>query len=80
MSVVVYGTEGREGGTDGARFTRALRLGVVVDELGKVFLPDPADGAVGVVLVAREPELAAFANDVEDLVMVESVSGTYTRN
>ena len=36
-------------------------------QFGKVFVPDPADLVGVIVLVLREPELALFADDVEDL-------------
>ena len=36
-------------------------------ELSKVFVPDPADLIRMVVLVLGQPELALFADDVEDL-------------
>ena len=36
-------------------------------QLDKVLIPYPADQVVSVILVLREPELAFFANDIEDL-------------
>lgn len=36
-------------------------------KLDKVLVPNPADQAVRVILVLCEPELAFFANDIEDL-------------
>ena len=36
-------------------------------KLDKVLVPDPADQAIRVILVLCEPELALFANDIEDL-------------
>ncbi len=32
-----------------------------------MFVPDPADRVVSVILVFGEPQLALFANDIEDL-------------
>ena len=36
-------------------------------KLDKVLVPDPADQAVRVILVLCKPELALFANDIENL-------------
>ena len=36
-------------------------------QLDEVLVPYPADQVVGVILVLREPELAFFADDIEDL-------------
>ena len=46
-------------GSDGGLASRS--------KLDKVLVPDPADQAVRVILVLRKPELALFANDIEDL-------------
>ncbi len=39
-------------------------------QFDKVFVPDPADLVCRVILIFGEPELAVFANDIEDLVIV----------
>ena len=36
-------------------------------QLDEVLVPDPANQVVRIVLVLREPKLALFANDIEDL-------------
>ena len=36
-------------------------------QLDKVLVPYPADQVVRVILILREPELALFANDIENL-------------
>ena len=44
---------------------------VAVEDSGgqfdKVLVPYPADHVVRVILILRQPELALFANDIEDL-------------
>ena len=36
-------------------------------QLDKMLVPYPADQVVRVILILRQPELALFANDIEDL-------------
>ena len=36
-------------------------------QLDKVLVPYPSDHVIRVILILRQPELALFANDIEDL-------------
>lgn len=36
-------------------------------QLDKVLVPYPSDQVIRVILILRQPELALFANDIEDL-------------